>query len=567
MSESAAQRRLHRPSGRSALIRGIIVALIDALIIFSLPALIANESWTLLGLLVISAVAINWAYLSPRTQAARWLTPGLVLMLIFVVYPVIYTAYISLTNWQTGNYITKNQAIELLERRTTTSDEASAALAMLVYADPGADRLALLVSGDETDPYLGLLADPAAEEQVAEPAAPLDGLTIDPAAPPATIGSFELLSSLQAVRYQDRLDGATMVLPDGRSVRVETLSTARVVTGGQRFTYDEATDTLYDAETDRTCRSGEGGFYCDGVPRSEVSSLVVDSASSTVSCSGEVCDNVPLYGLDQSLPGWRQLIGFDNYVNIFTNDRIRGPFLRVLAWNLVFASVSVLTTFALGLGLALAMKDESMKGRSIYRSIYILPYAIPGFLSILVWRGLLNTDFGKVNGLLNTFGLPSVNWLGTTAGAMAAVLFVNLWLGFPYMFLINSGALTSIPEDLLEAARVDGAGPWRSFRTITLPLLLVSTAPLLIGSFAFNFNNFILIFLLTNGGPPLSGYDVPVGSTDLLISFTFRLAQAAGRGSQFALSSAIVVLIFLVLATTSALSFRLTKRLEEIYDQ
>jgi ABC-type sugar transport system permease subunit len=102
---------------------------------------------------------------------------------------------------------------------------------------------------------------------------------------------------------------------------------------------------------------------------------------------------------------------------------------------------------------------------------------------------------------------------------------------------------------------------------VTLPLLLVSTAPLLIGSFAFNFNNFALIYLLTDGGPPLTGYDVPVGATDILISFTFDIAAGAGRGSQYALASAIVVIIFLVLATTSALSFRLTKKLEDIYDQ
>jgi arabinogalactan oligomer/maltooligosaccharide transport system permease protein len=224
-------------------------------------------------------------------------------------------------------------------------------------------------------------------------------------------------------------------------------------------------------------------------------------------------------------------------------------------------------TFALGLGLALALKNEGMRGRAVYRSIYIIPYAVPAFLSIFVWRGLLNTQFGQVNNLLETLGLPAVNWLGTSTNAMISVLLVNLWLGFPYMFLICSGALTSIPEELLEAAKVDGASAWKSFRTVTLPLLLVSTAPLLIGAFAFNFNNFVLIYLLTNGGPPLTGYDVPVGATDILISFTFDLAAGSGRGAQYALASAIVVIIFVVLATTSALSFRLTKKLEDIYDQ
>ncbi|MGI8513710.1 MAG: ABC transporter permease subunit, partial [Acidimicrobiia bacterium] len=167
--------------------------------------------------------------------------------------------------------------------------------------------------------------------------------------------------------------------------------------------------------------------------------------------------------------------------------------------------------------------------------------------------------------VLEAVGIPGPDWLGNQWWVLVAILLVNLWLGFPYMFLISSGALTSVPIELQEAARVDGASPFKVFRSVTLPLLLVSTAPLLIGAFAFNFNNFVLIFLLSAGGPPLSGYDVPVGASDLLISFTFNLAQGAGRGNQFALASAVIVIIFVVLAVSAATSFRLTKRLEEIY--
>lgn len=356
-------------------------------------------------------------------------------------------------------------------------------------------------------------------------------------------------------------------LPGGSTGTVATLNTVRVSVGGLRFDYDETTDTLYDAQADRTCRSGVGTFYCDDVPEDEVQAVARLATDTTITCDAGRCDDVPLFALDQSLAGWQQVIGPDNYADIFTNERIRAPFVRVLLWNVVFAAVSVLSTFALGLGLALALKDDTMRGRSIYRSIYIVPYAMPAFLSIFVWAGLLNNQNGQVNGLLGSIGLPDVNWLGGTTTAMVSVLLVNLWLGFPYMFLINSGALTAIPEELIEAARVDGASAWKTFRMVTLPLLLVSTAPLLIGSFAFNFNNFALIYLLTDGGPPLTGYDVPVGATDILISFTFDIAFGSGRGSQYSLASAIVVVIFMVLATTSALSFRLTKKLEDIYDQ
>ena len=547
-------------SGRSMLIRGVAVAVFDAIVLYAFVILAANQSWTLMVLLGLSAVLVNWAYLSPRTNAARWLTPGLVLMAIFVVFPVLYTSYVSFTNWQTGSVLTKDQVLDNLLARQAQTGEASEPATLAVYRDApnaGGGELALLFGSDALSPVFAVAnGDPIDVD--------LSGVDVN--SPPDTLGEFTLLSGLQVTGEASRLEGATVELSDGRTAEVETLTSVAIRSAGLRFSYDAASDTLTDIQLGLTCPSGEGAFYCNDVPQEEVAAIDLQR-SETITCSNNRCDNVPLFAIDGSLPGWRQFIGPDNYVDIASNESIRTPFLRVMIWNVIFALVSVFSTFALGLGLALALKDESMKGRSFYRSIYILPYAIPGFLSILIWRGLLNSEFGKVNGLLGTFGLPQVDWLGTTTGAMVAVLVVNLWLGFPYMFLITSGALTSIPEDLLEAARVDGAGAWKSFRMITLPLLLVSTAPLLIGSFAFNFNNFILIFLLTGGGPPLTGYDVPVGSTDLLISFTFRLAQAAGRGAQFGLASAIVVIIFIVLATTSAMSFRLTKKLEEIYDQ
>ncbi len=560
-----AKRRLTRPAGRGFWVRTGAVAVFDALVLFAIPQVIANESWTLFAFLVGSAIAVNWAYLSPRAQASRWLTPGLILMAIFVVYPVLYTFYVSLTNWATGNVLAKEQVIDNLERREIVGEEVGEPLSLAVYRNAAGD-LAFLVAGETVDPFLGEPR-PSSGEPVGDAGIDTGGIAIDPAAPPETIGDYQLVPRLQLAGIAGDLERLVLDLPDGRAATLETLSTATASAAGQRFVYDPATDTLFDAQEDRTCRAGSGAFLCDGVPEEEVSRVAVRTEGTTITCSAGVCDAVPLFAIDPTLPGWRAVIGFDNYADIVTNERIRAPFFRVLAWNVVFAVGSVLLTFALGLGLAIALQDENMRGRPVYRSIYILPYAIPAFLSIFVWRGLLNEQFGKVNGLLETFGIPGPDWLGDSTMVLAAVLLVNLWLGFPYMFLISSGALTSIPEELLEAARTDGAGPMRAFRSITLPLLLVSTAPLLIGSFAFNFNNFVLIFLLTNGGPPLSGYDVPVGASDILISFTFNLAQGAGRGAQFGLASAIIVVIFLFLAAASAYSFRLTKRLEEIYER
>jgi arabinogalactan oligomer/maltooligosaccharide transport system permease protein len=563
--EARAKRRLTRDLTRGFWIRTGLVALIDAFLILGLVQFLSNGSYAVAALAAAVLVMVNWAYLNPRAQASRWLTPGLALMLVFVVYPVLYTAYLSFTNYQTGNLLTRDQAIERLEEVSVRTGEAGASLDMAVYRNAD-DELALLVAGEGVEPFIGIPR-AASDEPSVQPVADLSGETIDMADPPAEIDGYQLLTGLAVTSENRRLESAVLDLPDGATATVATLNTARVQSGGLRFDYDEATDTLYDAQTGRTCRSGVGTFYCDGVPEDEVQAVARLASDTTITCDAGVCDDVPLFAIDQSLAGWRQVIGFDNYADIFTNERIRAPFTRVLVWNVVFAAVSVMSTFILGLGLALALKNEHMRGRSIYRSIYIVPYAMPAFLSIFVWAGLLNTQNGQINGMLGNIGIPEINWLGSTNMAMVSVLLVNLWLGFPYMFLINSGALTSIPEELIEAARVDGASAWKTFRMVTLPLLLVSTAPLLIGSFAFNFNNFALIYLLTDGGPPLTGYDVPVGATDILISFTFDIAAGAGRGSQYALASAIVVIIFLVLATTSALSFRLTKKLEDIYDQ
>lgn len=188
-----------------------------------------------------------------------------------------------------------------------------------------------------------------------------------------------------------------------------------------------------------------------------------------------------------------------------------------------------------------------------------MPYALPVFLTALLWKGMLNTDFGIINQLLPG---GNIGWLTDPWLARGAVLIVNLWLGYPYMLLVCTGALTAIPADLKEAAFVDGASGRHAFRTVVLPLLLVSVAPLLISSFAFNFNNFTLIQLLTNGGP-FSGSINDGGSTDLLINYTFRKAFN-DTNQQLGLASAISLLIFVVVGSISAYSFRLTKKLEEI---
>jgi arabinogalactan oligomer/maltooligosaccharide transport system permease protein len=221
-----------------------------------------------------------------------------------------------------------------------------------------------------------------------------------------------------------------------------------------------------------------------------------------------------------------------------------------------FALLTVLTTFALGLLLALAL-NKPIFGRRIYRSILVLPYAMPSVMSILIWGGMFNTEFGAINTLFGS----DIAWFSDPNFARVAVILVNLWLGFPYFYLISSGSLQAIPSELLEAAAIDGANPRQIFRKITLPLLLQILSPLLIASFAFNFNNFNLIYLLTGGGPRNELDGEIAGATDILISYTYKIAFGTGT-QDLGLASAISLIIFVLVASISLYSLKKSKVLE-----
>ena len=256
--------------------------------------------------------------------------------------------------------------------------------------------------------------------------------------------------------------------------------------------------------------------------------------------------------------GWKVNVGFANFAKVFTDPTIAKYFLQIIVWNFAFAIGVVVLSFAFGLMVAMVMNSDRLKGKKIYRSILILPYAMPGFAMLLLWRDMFNTDYGLINKL---FGIH-VDWFGNPWAARAAVLIVQIWMGYPYMFLVCTGALQAIPQDLTEAAGVDGAKPLYAFRTITFPLLLVAVAPLLIASFAFNFNNFGAIYLVSGGGP-FPPDNPSAGATDLLINYTYRLAFG-GSGAQYGYAAAISILIFIIVAAVSFIGFKRTKALEEI---
>jgi arabinogalactan oligomer/maltooligosaccharide transport system permease protein len=257
------------------------------------------------------------------------------------------------------------------------------------------------------------------------------------------------------------------------------------------------------------------------------------------------------------MPGWRAPVWFENYVKLVNDPQVRGPLVSVFIWTISFAFLTVLTQFAFGLLLALAL-DKKLRGRRFYRTVLILPYAVPSIMSILIWAGMFDGEFGAINALLGT----DIAWFRDGNFAKFAVLLVNLWLGFPYFYLVSSGALQAIPTELGEAASIDGARPIQIFSLITLPMLLKILTPLLISSFAFNFNNFNLIYLLTGGGPRNDLEGEVAGATDILISYTFRIAFGA-ETQNLGLASAISVVIFILVAVISLYGIRRSKVLDE----
>ena len=256
--------------------------------------------------------------------------------------------------------------------------------------------------------------------------------------------------------------------------------------------------------------------------------------------------------------GWLVGVGIDNFVRTFTDPAVAGPILGIMGWNFAFAIITVLITFGAGLLVAVTLNTPRLRGLRFYRVLIILPYAMPSFAMLLVWRDMFNADFG----LVNTITGLNVNWYGNVWTARFAILAIQFWLGYPYMFLVCLGALQSIPQDMTEAAAVDGARPYQAFRAVVFPLLLVAVAPLLIASFAFNFNNFNVIEL-TTGGAPFPPDNPKAGGTDILVSYVYRLAFAEG-GAQYGFAAAVSVIIFVIVAAVSIIGFRRTAALEEI---
>lgn len=255
------------------------------------------------------------------------------------------------------------------------------------------------------------------------------------------------------------------------------------------------------------------------------------------------------------------LVGLQNFRTIL--GRASRSLVPVFTWNISFATVTVLLNIAFGVFLAVLLNNPDLHLRNVYRTLLIVPWALPAVITIQVWRGLLNYNFGAINRLLALFGIPAVDWLGDPVAAKAAILLVNLWLSFPFMMVATLGALSAIPRELYEASRIDGATAWQGFWSITAPLLRSALVPIGLTSFALSFNNFNVIFLLTDGGPATAGGTSTARSTDILISWAYNEAFRSQGGFAYGLGSAISILIFVITLAVSLVNFRVTGALRE----
>jgi maltose/maltodextrin transport system permease protein len=265
---------------------------------------------------------------------------------------------------------------------------------------------------------------------------------------------------------------------------------------------------------------------------------------------------------ERMLPGFKVGIGLSNYTRMLGDADFRGPFVSIFIWTVLFSALTVLFATAIGLSLAVVLNWEALKYRTLYRTLLFLPYAVPGFISILVFKGLFNQNFGEINAILDAlFGVRPA-WFADPLLAKVMILTVNTWLGYPYIMVLCTGLIKAIPADLYEASAIAGATPWQNFRRITAPLILKPLTPLLISAFAFNFNNFVLISLLTDGRPDFLNTKLPAGTTDILVSYTYRIAFT-DSGQNFGLAAAISTLIFAMVALMSLAQLRVMGRGEE----
>lgn len=500
------------------------LAVLDALGTWLLYLLIRDGAWPVAIPIVVILILINILNLSPKLFPIRWQIPAGAIVILIIIFPMVYTIYSAFTNYSDGHILSKQQAINRLGQDTylpegsqtynwTAFRTPEGVFSLWLVDQEGEDYLATIESFQDAEPDVGAIG-PADENGI-----------------PQTLEGYQRLSRLEVIRYLPDLDGIKFgVYPD--QVQIVDLDFAAPLV--QRYAYNPDLDAVIDEQSGIVYYANEKNGYFTSIDEQNL------------------------------IPGYMVWIGALNFERLFQSPAFRGPFLRIFAWTITFAVLSVLTTFAVGLLVAIAFNDPDLKGRKLIRSLLLIPYTIPGIIGVLIWKGMLNPHLGIIPLTLESIIGWAPEFYNDPFWAKAGILLINLWLGYPYMMLISSGALQAIPDDIYDAAAVDGANDWQRFWNITLPLLLVSVGPLLIASFVFNFNNFSVIYPFLEGKPPMANTPTPAGHTDILISYTYRIAFEGGGGSDYAYAAAITIVIFFIVAVLTLIQYRYTRQWEEV---
>lgn len=503
------------------MLRLAIVGVFDAALMWLILQLLGDGNYPLAGILAVVILIISFCFSLDQFKPYRWLGLSLAFTTLFVLYPILYTFYLSTTNAGYGHILTKQEAVDFLERQQYVPESGQQYKWTAYRSLEAQDDYVLWLQAEDGTTYLTGLntaTKPAGLDQ--EGVGPADDKGI-----PTTIQGYQRLEKRDTVAMIDQLgELAFGVSPD--VIRITSLSVA--ATTQQRYTYDDKNDTLTDHETGLVYHPKEGVFVT------------------------EAGQELP--------PGFRVGVGTDNFNRFFSSAALRGPLFRIISWNFAYAILSVMCSFALGLFIAVLF--DSLPGKEIIRALLIIPYPIPALVSILIWRNLLNPDFGALVKLQESLFGTAPHWLTDPTWTRIAIIIINMWLSYPYFYIVSSGALQAIPTDMLDAASVDGANAWQRFSHIILPLLLKIVSPLLVASFAFNFNNFNLIYIFNQGNPPIAGSPIPAGHTDILISFVYRLAFNSAQ-SDYGLGASISIVLFLFVAAITWGQFRYTRVLED----
>ena len=489
-----------------------LILFIDFYFVF----LIYSQGEYLFALLTLVILTSGiYIFSSKKVYAWRYVYPGIMGMTIFILFPLVATIAIAFTNYSGSNQLAFDRAVSVLtEQRYFAGDKYD--FKLYPQAD-GQYKIALTNSAT---------AQTFVSENIALNAK--DVAVTEQAAPESEVAPLKVITQNRAA-----LQAMKVILPNNNELTMRSLR--QFSEQKARYSFDAESKLLTNNENSKTYRANDDiGFF------------------QAVNASGE--------WLSETLePGYTVTTGFHNFVKIFTDEGIQKPFIQIFIWTVVFSLLTVVFTVILGMILACLVQWEALKGRAVYRLLLILPYAVPSFISILIFKGLFNQSFGEINMILNhLFGI-SPEWFNDPFLAKVMILIVNTWLGYPYMMILCMGLLKAIPADLYEASAMDGASTWQNFSKITFPLLLKPLTPLMIASFAFNFNNFVLIQLLTNGRPDMIGTTTPAGYTDLLVSYTYRIAFEGGGSQDFGLAAAIATIIFLLVGGLALLNIKATK--------